>query len=259
MDKFSNALSAIKEAGSSGASRVGSLISSTTDSGVTAFKGTSLGESFFKNIGAILVVVFILLGGIIYIDLAASAGTGTPAGTPAVIEKKLYIEPNTGIGSSRVLPTDVAWSAPVIHMQNELREGFGSAYTESEMEKIHTSCSDSFCVMHNKSPEDLERACNSITTKQMCSTKCCCGWTKFVGFEGDNDPVVTMNTAAANVADPSGRSAEAIAPGKCVSGNSKRPFQIKDANNNDRDIAYYYYLGQCAGGRGCMKKGAVQA
>jgi len=261
MDKFSNALTAIKEAGTSGASRIGGFVSSSADSGISAFKGTSLGESFFKNIGAILVVVFILLGGIIYIDLAASGGGGGGGGAsaPTVVEKKLYIEPNTSIGSSRALPTDVAWSAPAIQMQNELREGFGSAYTEAEMEKIHTSCSDSFCVMNNKSPEELERACNSVTTKQMCGTKCCCGWTKFVGFEGDNDPTVTMNTAAANVADPSGRSAEAIAPGKCVSGNAKRPYQIKDANNNDRDIAYYYYLGQCVGGRGCMKKGSVQA
>ena len=263
MDKFSNALTAIKEAGTSGASRIGGFVSSSADSGISAFKGTSLGESFFKNIGAILVVVFILLGGIIYIDLAASGGSGGGSGggasAPTVVEKKLYIEPNTSIGSSRVLPTDVAWSAPAIHTQNELREGFGSAYTDSEMEKIHTSCSDSFCVMNNKSPEELERECNSVTTKQMCGTKCCCGWTKFVGFEGDNDPTVTMNTAAANVADPSGRSAEAIAPGKCVSGNAKRPYQIKDANNNDRDIAYYYYLGQCVGGRGCMKQGSVQA
>jgi hypothetical protein len=259
MDKFSNALTAIKEAGTSGASRIGGFVSSSADSGISAFKGTSLGESFFKNIGAILVVVFILLGGIIYIDLAASGGSGGGASAPTVVEKKLYIEPNTSIGSSRVLPTDVAWSAPAIQMQNELREGFGSAYTEAEMEKIHTSCSDSFCVMNNKSPEELERACNSVTTKQMCGTKCCCGWTKFVGFEGDNDPTVTMNTAAANVADPSGQSAEAIAPGKCVSGNAKRPYQIKDANNNDRDIAYYYYLGQCVGGRGCMKQGSVQA
>ena len=265
MDKFSNALTAIKEAGTSGASRIGGFVSSSADSGISAFKGTSLGESFFKNIGAILVVVFILLGGIIYIDLAASGGgsgsgdSGGGASAPTVVEKKLYIEPNTSIGSSRALPTDVAWSAPAIHTQNELREGFGSAYTEAEMEKIHTSCSDSFCVMNNKSPEELERACNSVTTKQMCGTKCCCGWTKFVGFEGDNDPTVTMNTAAANVADPSGRSAEAIAPVKCVSGNAKRPYQIKDANNNDRDIAYYYYLGQCVGGRGCMKKGSVQA
>lgn len=262
MDKFSNALTAIKEAGTSGASRIGGFVSSSADSGISAFKGTSLGESFFKNIGAILVVVFILLGGIIYIDLAASGGGGGGGGgasAPTVVEKKLYIEPNTSIGSSRALPTDVAWSAPAIHTQNELREGFGSAYTEAEMEKIHTSCSDSFCVMNNKSPEELERACNSVTTKQMCGTKCCCGWTKFVGFEGDNDHTVTMNTAAANVADPSGRSAEAIAPGKCVSGNAKRPYQIKDANNNDRDIAYYYYLGQCVGGRGCMKKESVQA
>jgi hypothetical protein len=113
--------------------------------------------------------------------------------------------------------------------------------------------------MHNKSPEELERACNSITTKKMCGTTCCCGWTKYTGFEGDNDPTVVMNTAQANVADPSGRSNEAVAPGKCVAGNAKKPYDIKDANNNDRDIAYYYYLGQCVGGRGCMKNGAVRA
>jgi hypothetical protein len=76
----------------------------------------------------------------------------------------------------------------------------------------------------------------------MCGTKCCCGWTKYTGFEGDNDPTVVMNTAEANVADPSGRSDGAKIPGKCVAGNSKRPFDMKDANNNERDIAYYYYL-----------------
>jgi hypothetical protein len=264
MDRVSNALSAIKDAGTSGASRVGGFLSSSADSGITAFKGTSLGESFFKNIGAILVVVFILLGGILYIDLAAE---GKPVGAPEqeLIEKKVFIEPNTGIindGSSgngaRVLPTDVAWTAPLISMRNEMKEAFGTPYTEAQLEKIQTTCSDSFCVMHNKSPAELERACNSITTKKMCGTKCCCGWAKYSGFEGDNDPVVTMNTAQANVADPSGRADEAIAPGKCVAGNAIRPYDIKDANNNDRDIAYYYYLGQCVGGRGCMKQGAVR-
>jgi hypothetical protein len=260
MERVSNALTAIKDAGTSGASRVGGFLSESAISGITAFKGTSLGESFFKNIGAILVVVFILLGGILYIDLAAE---GKPVGSPEqeLVERKVYIEPNTGIGGggARVLPTDVAWTAPLISMRNELKEGFGTPYTEAQLEKIQTTCSDSFCVMHNKSPAELERACNSITTKKMCGTKCCCGWAKYSGFEGDNDPVVTMNTAQANVADPSGRADEAIAPGKCVAGNSKKPYDIKDANNNDRDIAYYYYLGQCVGGRGCLKKGSVRA
>ena len=269
MDKVSNALSAIKDASVSGASRAGGFFSSSADSGVSAFKGTSLGESFFKNIGAILVVVFILLGGIIYIDLASEAkgvpdnkGSSSIASAAAsVVERKVYVEPNTalGSGSARELPTDVPWTVPAISMRNELKEAFGTPYAESELEKIHTNCSDSFCVMNDKSPSDLERACNSITTKQMCGTKCCCGWTKYVGFEGDNDPTVVMNTAESNVADPSGHSTEAKIPGKCVAGNAKRPYNIKDANNNDRDIAYYYYLGQCVGGRGCMKQGAVRA
>ena len=260
MDKFSNALSAIKDASVNGASRTGGFLSSTADSGVTAFKGTSLGESFFKNIGAILVVVMILLGGIIYIDLASEAKTAVApaAGKPDTTEKKLHIEPNTLLEpGSRTLPTDVPWTAPAISIRNELKEGFGSRYADQEMEKIHTSCNDSFCVMNNKSPEELERACNSITTKQTCGTKCCCGWTKYTGFEGDNDPTVVMNTAEANIADPSGQSAEAKIPGKCVAGNSTRPYDIKDANNNDRDVAYYYYLGECVGGKGCMKRGGV--
>ena len=261
MERVTNALSAIKEAGASGASTLGGFLSSTADSGVTAFKGTSLGESFFKNIGAILVVVFILLGGILYVDLAAAEGKSAGASGEELVERKVYIEPNTGIagGDARVLPTDVAWTAPLISMRNEMKEAFGTPYTESQLDKIQTSCSDSFCVMHNKSSEELERACNSISTKKMCGTKCCCGWAKYSGFEGDNDPVVTMNTAQANVSDPSGRSDEAVAPGKCVAGNAKKPYDIKDTNNNDRDIAYYYYLGQCVGGRGCLKEGAVRA
>jgi hypothetical protein len=254
MDRVSNALTAIKDAGASSASSVGGFFSSSAESGVTAFKGTSLGESFFKNIGAILVVVMILLGGIIYIDLASS-GSGAGAAEPGVVQRTVNIEPNTGIST---LPTDVPWTVPAISMRNELKEAFGAAYTETELEKIHTKCSDSFCVLHQKSPQELERACNSITTRQMCGTKCCCGWTKYTGFEGDKDPVVTMNTAEANVADPSGRSDGAKIPGKCVAGNSKRPFDMKDANNNERDIAYYYYLGECVGGRGCMKQGEVR-
>jgi hypothetical protein len=256
MDKISNALTAIKDASVSGASRAGGVFSSSAESGVSAFKGTSLGESFFKNIGAILVVVFILLGGIIYIDLASGKSESESESGPEVVKKKVYIEPNTGIIADRDLSTEVPWTVPAISMRNELKEAFGTPYTEAELEKIQTKCSDSFCVMHDKSPEDLERACNSVTTKQMCGTKCCCGWTKYTGFEGDNDPVVVMNTAEANIADPSGRSK---IPGKCVAGNSTRPYNIKDANNNDGDIAYYYYLGQCTGGRGCMKEGLVRS
>lgn len=265
MDKFSDALTTIKDNGTSSATRIGDFLSSSANSGVTSFKSTSLGELFFKNISAIMIVVLILLGGILYIDLASETTNPTGIGStapvsssqPAMVEKKLFIEPYTSI--SRVIPNDVAWSAPIISMRNELKEAFGTPYTENQLDKIYTTCSDLFCVMHNKSPEELERACNSITTKQMCGTKCCCGWTKYVGFEGDNDPTVILNTSQANIADPSGKSTEATIPGKCVAGNSARPFDIKDANNQERDIAYYYYLGQCVGGRGCMKEGNVRS
>ena len=270
MDRVSNALTAIKDAGASGASSVGGFFSSSAESGVSAFKGTSLGESFFKNIGAIFIAVMILLGGVLYIEFGSGGsggggGAGAVAGAGAeaeIVQRTVSIEPNTGrassVGNTRTLPTDVPWTVPAISMQNELREAFGTAFTENELDKIHTKCSDSFCVMNQKSPEDLEKACNSLTTRKMCGTKCCCGWTKYTGFEGDNDPTVVMNTAEANVAEPSGSSDGAKIPGKCVAGNSKRPFDMKDANNNERDIAYYYYLGECVGGRGCMKQGAVR-
>jgi hypothetical protein len=173
----------------------------------------------------------------------------------------VFVEQNTalGAGSDRDLPTDVPWTAPTISIRNELKESFGTQYTDTELEKIHTKCSDSFCIMNQKSPADLERACNSITTKQMCGTKCCCGWTKYVGFEGDNDPTVVMNTAEANVADPTGRSEGTKIPGKCVAGNSKTPYDVKDTTSKDRDMAYYYYLGNCTGGRGCMKQESVRS
>jgi hypothetical protein len=73
MERVTTALSAIKETGESGANSIGGFLSSSAETGVSAFKGTSLGESFFKNIGAIMVVVLILLGGIMYVDLAETA------------------------------------------------------------------------------------------------------------------------------------------------------------------------------------------
>lgn len=264
MEKVSNALTAIKDASVSGASTVGGFFTSTAESGVSTFKGSSLGESFFKNISTIIVVVFILLGGILYIEFASSGAAAAAPGTTGpkkeFVDRTVYIEPNTGLddaSAARALPTDVPWTVPTLSIRNELKEAFGSKYTEAELENIHTKCSDKFCVMNQKSPEDLEKACNSVTSRTMCGTKCCCGWTKYVGFEGDNDPTVVMNTAEANVADPSGASASV--PGKCVAGNSKTPFDRVDNQNQARDIDYYYYLGQCVGGRGCMNKDAIRA
>lgn len=277
MERVSSALTAIKDAGESGANSIGGVISSSTESGVSTFKGTSLGESFFKNIGAIMVVAFILLGGVMYVEFAKTAkkasqekaelelkvanggmNTNSDTSSSEMIKRTVNIEPNTGL-TERVFSTDQAFTAPAISIRNELKEAFGTPYTEKELEKMHTKCSDSFCVMHQKSPAELERACNSIKTKQMCGTKCCCGWTKYTGFEGDNDPVVLMNTAEANAKAPNGISDNSKTPGKCVAGNSKRPYDIKDEQNREKDIAYYYYLGQCVGGRGCMKKGSVKA
>jgi len=152
MERVTTALSAIKETGESGANSIGGFLSSSAETGVSSFKGTSLGESFFKNIGAIMVVVMILLGGIIYVDLAKSVKKSAAAAesskgkrpgntgatkAPNIIQKTVHIEPNTGM--DRALLNDVPWTVPAISMRNELKEAFGSAYTEAEMEKIHTT------------------------------------------------------------------------------------------------------------------------
>ena len=131
MDRISNALTAIKDAGSSGASSVGGFFSSSADSGVAAFKSSSLGESFFKNVGAIMITVLILLGGIIYIDLvsnptAAGVGSSSPNTTTDVVQRTVHIEPNTGLDNAeRVIPKDDGWTAPILSIRNELKEAFG--------------------------------------------------------------------------------------------------------------------------------------
>lgn len=248
--------SSVYDKSTSTASSVYDKSSSTASVGVDSFKGTTLGESFFKNISAIIVVVFILLGGIIYIDFAKAEMGGGGDSSEQTVHKTISIEPNTvmmapsssaATGGGRIIPTNQAWTAPLVSIQNELREGFGSDYSEKELETIHTKCSDNFCVMNNKSPEELEKACNGISSQLMCGTKCCCGWTKFIGHDGDTDPIVVANKlAAAN--NPSDADQK---DGKCVSGNSRTPLNYRDDKSRERDIEYYYYMGKCTGGRGC--------
>ena len=251
-DKTVNAFEYVTETIKNTGSSIGSSSSSTVMSGVDSFKLTSLGETFFKNIQAIFITVVILIGGIMYIDFAKE---NVNAPGPDMVRKTVTIEPNTNGGNGgnggsntggRYIPQDEAWTEPILAMQRELTEGFGSAYSEKELENIHTKCSDEFCVLHNKSPKDLEEACNTISDQNICATKCCCGWAKHIGYEAENDMTIKINSANAKVSENNDQK-----PGKCVAGNSKTPLNNYDIKNNPRDIEYYYYMGKCVGGTSC--------
>jgi hypothetical protein len=254
-DKTVNAFDYVTETIKNTGSSIGSSSSSTVMSGVDSFKGTSLGDTFFKNIQAIFITVVILIGGIMYIDFAKE---NINAPGPDMVRKTVTIEPNTsrsgsgtGTGGSsgtggRYIPRDEPWTEPILAMQRELTEGFGSAYSEKELENIHTKCSDDFCVLHNKSPKDLEEACNTISDQNICATKCCCGWAKHIGYNAENDMTTKINSATAKVSENNDKK-----PGKCVAGNSKTPLNNYDIHNNVRDMEYYYYMGKCVGGTAC--------
>lgn len=252
-DKTTNAVSYIGDLFKSTGSSVSETAGSTYSSGVNTFKGTSLGESFFKNMSSIFITVLILIGGIMYIDFAKEHDNSHSI-TPDTINKTITLEPavTMGVGGgdfignvvrekTRHISDKDAWTAPIKSIQAELTEGFGAEFADRELEKIHTNCNDSFCIMYNKSPQDLEKACNTISNKSLCDAKCCCGWAKFTGYESETDPTRMKN----NMIDSK------QLDGKCVSGNSKKPLITRDEKNEERDLEYYYYMGKCIGGRTC--------
>lgn len=240
-DKTVNAVDYVTDLVKNTGYTVGNATSSTFESGVSNFKGTSLGDTFFKNIPAIFITVIILIGGIMYIDFVK---TNYDAEGPKTIQKTVTLEPNTQL-NGRYIPNDEGWTEPIITMQRELTEGFGSEYSEKELESIHTKCSDDFCVLHNKSPKDLENACNSINDQNICATKCCCGWTKYMGYAAENDAISITNKASATISNNGQKD------GKCVAGNSKSPLNNYDINNKPRDLEYYYYMNKCVNGTAC--------
>jgi len=251
-DKTTTAVSYIGDLFKSAGSSVSETASSTYSNGVNTFKWTSLGESLFKNFSSIFITVLILIGGIIYIDFVKENDVEHSI-SPETINKTITLEPVSTMGGDirgnnidsnekkRHISDKDAWTAPIKSIQAELTEGFGVDFADRELEKIHTNCNDSFCIMYNKSPRDLEKACNTISNKSLCDSKCCCGWAKYTGYESETDPSRIKN----NIIDSK------QPEGKCVSGNSKKPLITRDDKNDERDIEYYYYMGKCVGGHSC--------
>jgi hypothetical protein len=122
----------------------------------------------------------------------------------------------------------------------------------ARMKDVSRKCgsTDEFC---NLNQGDMQTACGNIASQNSCAQKCCCGWVKFSGGASD------AGSKASEPASSSGAMANAktsalhgfgVSPdGKCVAGNSAGP-----ELTFDKDIDYYYYMGNCMKGV-CKSKG----
>lgn len=95
-----------------------------------------------------------------------------------------------------------------------------------ELSKKSLECRDDFCIIH-QNQNDLEYRCKELKGKKACMSKCCCGWIKYTGMDGD---------------------------GECVKGDATTASNERNADNSQRDIDYYYFMGNCVKGRECMNK-----
>ena len=121
--------------------------------------------------------------------------------------------------------------------------------TRSKLQDVSRACgsTNEFCK-HNQS--DLQKACGDITNQSSCAQKCCCGWVKFgdkgdKGAQGDKGGSTMMSDARSSALNGFGISPD----GKCVAGGASGP-----ELTFNRDIDYYYYMGECMKGV-CKSKG----
>lgn len=121
--------------------------------------------------------------------------------------------------------------------------------SDAKREKLRNtarSCNSTseFCKANHG---DIQKACGDITTQSSCAQKCCCGWVK---FSIDNTPSSSNKKGAASTAQSSALNGFGISPdGKCVAGNADGP-----ELTFNKDIDYYYYMGDCMKGV-CKSKG----
>ena len=121
----------------------------------------------------------------------------------------------------------------------------------SKLKDASRACNSTneFCK-HNQA--DLQKACGDITTQDSCAQKCCCGWVKFSGGAKEKEKENAKGGSGSGMADAKSAalSGFGISPdGKCVAGNADGP-----ELTFNKDIDYYYYMGQCMNGV-CKSKG----
>lgn len=239
-------------------------------------KTTTLGASFMENASQIMGLAVLLLGLALYIQIKNVRDNDPPddnIGTAAdlgdkqnSISKKIMIElfSSGGADNVNVNPHDSPGRANragstlnnisngKINFDDIISDSIStlipagpSEAMRSRLHDVSRACgsTDDFCK-HNQS--DIQKACGDITSQSSCAQKCCCGWVKF-GDTGDkgHGGDTTMTNARSSALNGFGISPD----GKCVAGGADGP-----ELTFDRDIDYYYYMGECMKGV-CKSKG----
>lgn len=239
-------------------------------------KTTTLGASFMENASQIMGLAVLLIGIALYIQIK-TVRDDTDNKVPSVSElgdkqnavsKKVMIElfssgAVAGSGSSDPNPhatPDLAnrngstinnISNGKINIDDIISDSVSaiippgpSDAKRSSLQDVSSACgsTDEFCK-HNQA--DLQKACGDITSQNSCAQKCCCGWVKFGDTGGGGGDGAMLSDARSSALNGFGISPD----GKCVAGGALGP----DLTFN-RDIDYYYYMGECMKGV-CKSKG----
>jgi len=247
-------------------------------------KATDLGASFMENASQIIGLAVLLLGIALYIQIKSVNENTVNDKTEnqisemgdkeKTVSKKITLELFTPVAGSVDDAADAAKANP--HDPPKLANRDGSAIKNAINGKINFEniISDSISTMIPAGPSDtkrenlrntarscnstsefckanhadIQKACGDITNQSSCAQKCCCGWVKF-SIDNTADSATKKGTAASN-AQSSALNGFGISPdGKCVAGNADGP-----ELTFNKDIDYYYYMGECMKGV-CKSKG----
>ena len=245
-------------------------------------KTSTLGASFMENASQIVGVAVLILGVVLYIQIqvgnmnAASTGKDNTHASSSIsdsididkpsskISKKITLElftpQNTGSGDTgdgsfppnphaapgletRSLKGGTASAATmgadiedaVIQAVSNIIPNGPSKQTKDKLQHTSATCksTDNFCK-HNHA--NIEKACSDIKSQGTCAEKCCCGWVKFADDEGNDKGGGGIGTGVLH--------SVGISPdGKCVAGKVNGP-----ELTFNRNIDYYYYMGECMKG-----------
>ena len=248
-------------------------------------KASDLGASFMENASQIIGLAVLLLGIALYIQIKTVSENNAKDKTEnqisemgdkeKTVSKKITLELFTPVAGSVDDAADAAAAKANPHDPPKLANRDGSAIKNAINGKINFEniISDSISTMVPSGPSetkrenlrntarscnstsefckanhgDIQKACGDITTQSSCAQKCCCGWVK---FSVDNTSDSSDKKGSASNAQSSALNGFGISPdGKCVAGNADGP-----ELTFNRDIDYYYYMGECMKGV-CKSKG----
>lgn len=256
-------------------------------------KTTTLGASFMENASQIIGLAVLMLGIALYVQIksvqdlndgpaSASAAVSDKYSTSIadtgdrqnLISKKVSIELFSNSDSKNGKNDDPNPHAPpklanrdgsTIKNITKGKIDLGEIITDtvstmipagpsdalrSKMKDVSRACNttNEFCK-HNQA--DIQKACGDITSQGACAQKCCCGWVKFSGG-ASSEKAKGKGSSESGMADAksSALTGFGISPdGKCVAGNADGP-----ELTFDKDVDYYYYMGECMNGI-CKSKG----